>query len=394
MAPSFTTAPLPADQLARTLAPFGESRMLPVAAYTSDEVFAWEQQHFFRGWQCIGRSDEIAEPGMQRADKVGDTSVLLVRQQDGTLNAFANVCRHRGHEILPCGSSTQARAITCPYHSWSYKLDGELFSAAGYGGFGDFDMADFPLRPITVEEWHGWIFLDISGLAGPLSRHVTGLEERIAQFAPERLVVQGRHEYVIQANWKIVIENYQECYHCSSIHPELCQVSPPESGENWAPSAGAWVGGWQDLRPHAITMSLDGHSDGVFIPGLSEVERRRIDYIGIFPNLLVSLHPDYVMTHRMVPLSARETWVECQWAFPPEALDTPGFSPAYAMDFWDITNREDWGACESVQRGMDSGFAQPGPLSPDEDAIYQFVTMIARGYLGQPMPAVQQPATA
>lgn len=394
MASHSTPAPLPADQLARTLAPFGESRMLPVEAYTSDDVFAWEQQHFFRGWQCIGRSDEIADPGMQRADKVGDTSVLLVRQQDGTLAAFANVCRHRGHEILPCGSSTQARAITCPYHSWSYKLDGELFSAAGYGGFGDFDMADFPLRPITVEEWHGWIFLDISGLAGPLSRHVTGLEERIAQYAPERLVVQGRHEYVIQANWKIIIENYQECYHCSSIHPELCQVSPPESGENWAPSAGAWVGGWQDLRAHAITMSLDGHSDGVFIPGLNDVEKRRIDYIGIFPNLLVSLHPDYVMTHRMVPLSARETWVECQWAFPPEALDKPDFSPAYAMDFWDITNREDWGACESVQRGMDSGFAQPGPLSPDEDAIYQFVTMIARGYLGQPMPAVQQPATA
>ena len=394
MAPTSTHAPLPADQLARTLAPFGESRMLPVEAYTSDDVFAWEQQHFFRGWQCIGRSDEIAEPGMQRADKVGDTSVLLVRQQDGTLAAFANVCRHRGHEILPCGSSTQARAITCPYHSWSYKLDGELFSAAGYGGFGDFDMADFPLRPITVEEWHGWIFLDISGLAGPLSQHVSGLEERVAQYAPERLVVQGRHEYVIQANWKIIIENYQECYHCTSIHPELCQVSPPESGENWAPSAGAWVGGWQDLRPHAITMSLDGHSDGVFIPGLDDVEKRRIDYIGIFPNLLVSLHPDYVMTHRMVPLSARETWVECQWSFPPEALDKPEFSPAYAMDFWDITNREDWGACESVQRGMDSGFAQPGPLSPDEDAIYQFVTMIARGYLGQPLPAVQQPAKA
>lgn len=393
MTRTFTKAPVAADALARSMAPFGDSRMLPVASYTSDEVFAWEQENFFRGWQCVGRSDELAESGMQRADKVGDTTVLLVRGDDGTLRAFANTCRHRGHELLPCGSSTKARAITCPYHSWSYKLDGELFSAAGYGGFGTFDMADFPLRPITVEEWHGWIFLDISGLAGPLSRHVSGLEERIAQYTPERLVVQGRHEYVIQANWKIVIENYQECYHCTSIHPELCQVSPPDSGENWAPTSGAWVGGWQDLRPHAVTMSLDGHSDGVFIPGLSEVEQRRIDYIGIFPNLLVSLHPDYVMTHRMVPLSARETWVECQWSFPPEALDKPGFNPAYAMDFWDITNREDWGACESVQRGLDSSFAEPGPLSPEEDAIYQFVTMVARGYLGQPLGAVQEPAS-
>jgi Rieske 2Fe-2S family protein len=121
---------------------------------------------------------------------------------------------------------------------------------------------------------------------------------------------------------------------------------------------------------------------------------RRVDYIGVFPNLLISLHPDYVMTHRAVPLSPGETWVECAWAFPPEATSKPDFDPSYAIDFWDITNREDWAACESVQRGMDSGFAIPGPLAPDEDAIYQFVTMVARGYLGQPLPAVQQPTNA
>ncbi len=236
-----------------------------------------------------------------------------------------------------------------------------------------------------MQEWHGWIFVDISGCAGSLSDHLTGLEDRIGPYQPELLEIRGRHDYVIKANWKIIIENYQECYHCTSIHPELCRVSPPDSGENWVHSAGAWVGGWLDLRPHAVTMSLDGRSDGAFIPGLTEVERRRVDYIGIFPNLLVSLHPDYVMTHRMVPLSPRETWVECLWAFPSEAVERPGFDPGYAVDFWDITNREDWSACEAVQRGLDSGYAVPGPLSPDEDAIYQFVTMVARGYLGQPL---------
>jgi Rieske 2Fe-2S family protein len=394
MAPSFTPAPLPADQLARTLAPFGESRMLPVEAYTSDEVFAWEKDNFFSGWTCLGRSADIAEPGMQRADKVGDTSALLVRGEDGVLRGFANVCRHRGHEILPCGGSAKARAITCPYHSWSYKLDGQLFSAAGYGGFESFDMAEFPLRPLAVEEWHGFVFVDLSGKAGPLAAHLAGLEERVAPYRLETLEVRGRHEYVIKANWKIITENYQECYHCSSIHPELCQVSPPDSGENWAPAAGAWVGGYLDLMPHAVTMSLDGSSGGAFIPGLNDEEMRRVDYIGVFPNLLISLHPDYVMTHRAVPLSPGETWVECAWAFPPEATSMPDFDPAYAMDFWDITNREDWSACESVQRGMESGFAVPGPLAPDEDAIYQFVTMVARGYLGQPLPAVQQPASA
>ncbi|MGI9197678.1 MAG: aromatic ring-hydroxylating oxygenase subunit alpha [Candidatus Nanopelagicales bacterium] len=394
MSSPITPAPLPAEALARTLAPFGESRMLPVEAYTSQEVFDWERRHFFRGWTCVGRSADIAEPGMQRAERAGDSSILLVRGEDGTLRAFANVCRHRGHEILPCNGTARARAITCPYHSWSYRLDGELFSAAGYGGFASFDMSEFPLRQLAVEEWHGLVFVDPSGQAGPLSQHLAGLEDRIAPYRLETLEVRGRHEYVIKANWKIINENYQECYHCSSIHPELCQVSPPESGENWAPSSGAWVGGFLDLREHAVTMSLDGHSDGAFIPGLSEVEKRRIDYIGIFPNLLVSLHPDYVMTHRAIPLSPGETWVECAWAFPPEATSLPGFDPAYATDFWDITNREDWAACESVQRGMESGFAVPGPLAPDEDAIYQFVTMVARGYLHQPLAAVQQSSKA
>jgi glycine betaine catabolism A len=98
--------------------------------------------------------------------------------------------------------------------------------------------------------------------------------------------------------------------------------------------------------------------------------------------MLISLQPDHVMTHRMVPLTPGSTWVECAWAFPPEAVGRAGFDPSYAVDFWDVTNRQDWAACESVQRGMESGMAQPGPLSPREDGVYQFVTMVARGYAG------------
>jgi len=110
-------------------------------------------------------------------------------------------------------------------------------------------------------------------------------------------------------------------------------------------------------------------------------------YVQLFPNLLISGHPDYVMTHRMIPLSAGRTWVECSWLFPVHATEQPTFDPAFAMDFWDITNREDWAACESVYRGLDSGFAEAGPLSPDEEAVYQFVTMVARGYSGLPVSA-------
>jgi Rieske 2Fe-2S family protein len=133
------------------------------------------------------------------------------------------------------------------------------------------------------------------------------------------------------------------------------------------------------------TMSLDGRSHGVPLRGLDETGLRTVIYVHIFPNVLVSLHPDYVMVHRLVPLAAGRTQIECTWSFAPESLAQPGFDPGYAIEFWDITNRQDWGACESVQRGLSSPHAIPGPLSPDEDAVYQFVTMVARGYLGQPV---------
>jgi Rieske 2Fe-2S family protein len=119
--------------------------------------------------------------------------------------------------------------------------------------------------------------------------------------------------------------------------------------------------------------------------GLDAKALRTVIYLNVFPNILVSLHPDYVMVHRLTPLAADLTRIECTWAFAPEALEQPGFDPSYAVDFWDITNQQDWQACESVQRGLSSPHAQPGPLSPEEDAVYQFVTMVGRGYLGQPV---------
>ena len=192
------------------------------------------------------------------------------------------------------------------------------------------------------------------------------------------------HTYTLAANWKLPHENYQECYHCPLIHPELCRVSPPLSSANFEGQRGAWVGGTMDLAEGAATMSVDGRSGGVAIRGLDARQRRQVVYVALFPSMLLSFHPDYVMTHRLEPVSTGETLVECQWLFPPEAIERPGFSPAYAVDFWDLTNRQDWAAVESVQRGLASPAFVPGVLAAAEDAVYQFVTMVARGYLGHP----------
>ena len=378
-------APVDPAGLAESLRPFGQSRMLPRAAYVDPAVFEWEQRHFFGGgWVCAGRSDQLADPGDQRAEALGTGSVLLVRGDDGVLRAFANTCRHRGHELLPCGAAMQRNVIICPYHSWTYSLAGGLRAAAGFKSRPGFAAGEWGLTELPVTEWHGLVFVDGSGTAAPLADSLGTLAAIVAPYEPGRLVAAGQHDYDARANWKILSENYHECYHCPTIHPELCRVSPPKSGENYA-SPGTWVGGWMDLRDGMATMSLDGRSHGVALRGLDQTGLRTVIYVHIFPNVLVSLHPDYVMTHRLVPLAADRTRIECTWSFAPESLRQPGFDPGYAVEFWDITNRQDWQACESVQRGLSSPHALPGPLSPDEDAVYQFVTMVARGYLGEPV---------
>jgi Rieske 2Fe-2S family protein len=387
--PAATTAPpIRQPDLDAALRPFGHSRMLPPEAYTSEDVFRWEQRNFFSGWQCVARSAEVAGPGAQLSTKVGATSMVLARDEQGTLRGFANFCPHRGHELLPCPGSAKRRSLICPYHAWSFNLAGQLQAAPGYRELADFNPEENGLRQLRTEERFGYVFVDPSGQGPELDEYLGGLGDILAKYRTAELVVQVRHEYVVKANWKVIIENYAECYHCPPVHPELCRVSPPESGETWH-SDGAWIGGWMDLRPEAETMSFDGRSLGVPIEGLPAPWDRRVDYLAVFPNLLVSGHPDYVMTHRAVPLSAGETWIECAWAFPAAAAERPGFDPAYAADFWDLTNRQDWAACESVQRGLSSGLASAGTLSPAEDSVYEFVTMVARGYAG--LPAHQHP---
>ena len=377
-------APLDPEQVALALAPFGESRLLPRDAYVSDEVLEWERRYLFDDWMCVGRSSDIPATGL-RAESVGGYGVLLVRDDEGVLRAFENVCRHRGHELLPCGGSSQApRAIVCPYHAWSYRHDGTLIGAPNFRDIDQhYDRSTLSLTPLRVHEWHGWIFLDRTGSAQEFSAYIGELEEIVAPYDAESLVTAESHQYDVEANWKVIVENYQECYHCSMIHPELCRVSSPTSGNN-IELEGNWVGGWMDLRNGMETMSLDGRSGGVAMARLDEHELSHVMYAALLPNLLISLHPDYVMSHLLVPLSPVKTRITCSWAFPRHVVEREGFSPAYAVDFWDLTNRQDWAACESVQRGLAAPHYTAGPLAPDESGVYHFTSTLAKAYQGRP----------
>jgi glycine betaine catabolism A len=287
-------------------------------------------------------------------------------------------------ELLAPSLDTFGRSRTLPAEAYTagsvFRWEQELFFdrgwvCAGHTG-GPEEVGDQ-----RVVEWQGWLFANASADAPAFEEHAGNLEDLVRNYGCKELVVTARYDYQIAANWKILAENYHECYHCSSIHPELCKVSPPSSGGDNLEPEGAWIGGPMDLYEGVETMSLDGKSHAPNLPGLTEEQEREVYYYQLFPNLLISLHPDYVMTHRLNPLAPDRTAVECEWLFSREAVEQEGFDPSYASEFWDITNGQDWGACEGVQRGVSSRGYRQGPLSPDESTSGKFVATVARGYL-------------
>ncbi len=373
---------LRAEDLERSRASLDRARMLPGAAYTDPEVLDWERAHVFAaGWVAVAHASALVALGAQVAVALGDTSAIVVRGSDGMLRAFANTCRHRGHELLAAGDEVCRPSVRCPYHGWAYDLDGRLLHATG--GL-DPDADELALVGLPVVEHLGWVFVNADGTAAPVEEAFLGVDALLGAHDAAALVPVVRHEYDVAANWKIVHENYQECLHCPRIHPELSRISPPDSGDNVEPGP-AWVGGWMDLAESASTMSMTGDAVATPLPGLDADRRRRVAYVALLPALLVSAHPDYVMTHRLEPRTPGATHITCEW------LAAPCVTPedlASAVALWDVTNRQDWDACASVQRGCASPWFVPGPLAPREDAVHRVVRWFANAYLAGDGPRV------
>ena len=245
-------------------------------------------------------------------------------------------------------------------------------AAAGFKNRPGFVAGEWGLVELPVSEWHGLIFVDGSGTAAPLADSLGALEDIVAPYEMERLVVAGQHDYDAAANWKILTENYHECYHCPMIHPELCKVSPPRSGENYD-RPGTWVGGWMDLRDGMETMSLDGASHGAPLRGLDDkraTDRHLCEHLPQPADQPAPRLRDGAPAHcRRRPDRTR---IECTWWFAPEAV-SGRVRPRLRHRLLGHHQPAGLAACESVQRGLSSPHAVPGPLSPEEDAVYQFV---------------------
>jgi Rieske 2Fe-2S family protein len=353
-----------------------DARTLPAVYYVSNEYFRREMDVLFGTmWICAGRTEQVNGPGRFFLRDVVGESVIVTANSAGRVNAFFNVCRHRGTKLCVAPDGAFTGSIQCPYHSWTYDLDGRLIGAPHMDEVPHFSRDDFPLHPVAADVWDGHIFLNLGQMPPPLGTQLADLPEKFRAWRMEDLRLGRRIVYDVKANWKLIIQNYNECLHCPNLHPALNKLSHSLSGEN-EPLQATYMGGRMDLRPGVETLSVDGSCRRAFLPGLSRDDVRRVYYYAIFPNMLLSLHPDYMMVHSLWPVAPDRTVNICEWHFDPEELARPGFDASDAIDFWDMTNRQDWHVCELSQAGISSRAYTPGPYSNREDLLYAFDRMI------------------
>ena len=356
----------------RTDIPLDGARTLPREYFLSPAIFAEEQDKiFYHNWLCVGREEQIAGTGDYFLVNHGGDSVIVLRDQSGSVRAFHNSCRHRGTELCEAQQGTLSETIQCPYHSWTYGLDGRLLGAPSTHDLEGFNKADWPLRTVATDTWHGFIFINFGTPSQPVASLLSMLEYRIGMYNLTTLRSPRQIVYDVNSNWKLLVENYSECYHCAPVHPALAKLSPPTSGENDF-SEGAVLGGYMELNEGKDSLTFTGQACGLPVGELPKTEHDRVYYYSIFPNFLLSLHPDYVMFHTLWPQAADRTRVTCDWLFNPETLTRPEFNPNDGIDFWDMTNKQDWHICEASQRGISSRFYQPGAYSHREALPMQF----------------------
>src|SRR5262249_18872049 len=272
---------------------------------------------------CAGHSSVLSEPGAFVRRDVGSESIVLVAGEDGVPRAFHNVCRHRGSRIVEEEEGQVRRRLRCPYHAWAYDLEGQLKAAPRLDEAGAFDPACFGLVEIGTAVLGGLLLVDLSGEAEPPEEHLGELLGHLEHYSNASLRRGGRLEYEVAANWKGIAENYNECLHCPGVHPELNALSDYMSGDGIY-GAGAWCGGSMTVPEGAETRGADGGPGGrPPISTLSEADLPNILYVALFPNALISLHPDYVMLHTLWPREPGRTDVVCEFFFEAATIAGP-----------------------------------------------------------------------
>jgi Rieske 2Fe-2S family protein len=350
---------------------------LPGIHYTDEAIYALEQERIFEQlWFCAARSSDLAGAGSFKTVQIGRESVIVSRNRAGAIRAFYNVCRHRGAKLCTEDTGEIKRAFQCAYHAWTYDLDGALIAAPNLTKMPDVDRTEFGLMPVAVREWLGYVWLCLADEPPSFEQEVMqtiadrlGDLESIERYDLDNLSVGRRIVYDVKANWKLIVENFMECYHCATIHPELTEVLP-EFTDGYA--AQYFVGHGAEFGQQIEGFTIDGSPGMDRIPGISDEQDRRYYAITIKPQAFINLVPDHVIFHRMYPVAADHTIVECDWLYLPAVVES-GQDVSRSVELFDRVNRQDFDACERCQPAMSSRvYGNGGVLVPSEHHIGAF----------------------
>ncbi len=360
--------------------PFEQARAMPPEVYTSEVFLKAELEGIFgREWLCLGRASALAEPGDYAAWEIAGQPVAVVRDRDGTLRAFSNVCLHRMSTLLH--GRGRVRAIVCPYHAWTYNLDGSLRGAPAMTKNAGFDRSDYRLPALRCEEWLGWVFVTLNPDAAPVAERLAEAEELVADFAMETYVETFFESHVWDTNWKVLAENFMESYHLPVCHAATIgglskldeMVCPP---------------GLEAFNYHTI-LKDDKLKIALAHPSNTRLEgdRRRTTFLlAIYPSLLITLTPGYFWYLTLHPQGPGQVRIGFGGGMSPDFVNDPDAQAHFAAlkTLLDEVNVEDRGCTEKVYRGLLSRLARPGHLSHLERPNYDFATYLASRVAGGP----------
>jgi len=325
---------------------------LPGRYYYEPAIYDQEQEQIFaRMWICVDRAEALPNPGMYLTVTIGHESIIVIRAKDGMLRAFLNVCRHRGARLCTEAVGQLKGSIQCRYHAWTYGLDGRLLGAPNILNASQFDRLAFGLLPVALEVWEGFIWLNLAEDPPPIATQVNEpIIERFGSYAPfarygiGQLKIGKSIDYDVHANWKLIVENFMECYHCASIHPELVEVLPEFST---GLAAQYYVGHGAVFGSDVAGFTVDGSAGFGTLPGITAEQDRRYYAITVKPTVFINLVPDHIIFHRMYPMSADRTVVECDWLYTPDVVAT-GRDVTHSVELFHRVNQQDFDACEDA----------------------------------------------
>lgn len=377
MGPSGT--PLGRMDLEGVLAPIDRACGLPARAFIDDDVFLFEQAEIFaRSWICVGRVDEVELPGQWLRETVAGEPIIVVRGPDLRLRAFFDVCQHRGASLVGRGAAGRTTRLECPYHGWTYELDGRLVVAPFAPK--TFELQGHGLQEVRTGVWRGYVFVTLDADLAELDLWLAETPPWLTTEVLAHLRRGRRVIYDVEANWKLLVENFQESHHFTRVHSALERLTPAARARSWL-TDGPWLGGSMEIE-NAETVSLDGqrHERPLLVPPDPGHPTAQVFDAMLFPGLLTSLQPDYLLTYRLTPVTASRTRVAADIHFHAAAF-IRDFDPRDVFEFWDRVNAEDRAICADQQANATSRSFVRASYMTVEEGMHAFDRMVARAHL-------------